>query len=141
MREAQPGGEVPLHVVVTADRHREARGVYLSIDGGGGGGRGSGRAGRGGDGQRVEPSDSASKGGKAGGRNRWDCDGRSLCDVGVVGWLPGAGRNGERRGEERNRDDVLRCGGRLVIEMMRGWGRRNGLFCLFPENRNKLLYN
>jgi hypothetical protein len=117
MREAQPGCEVPLHVVVTADRHREARGVYLSIDGGGGGGGGggSGHAGRGGDGQRVEPSDSASKGGKAGGRNRWDCDGRSLC------------------GEERNRDDVLRCGGRLVIEMMRGWGGGTDSFASFRK--------
>jgi hypothetical protein len=103
MREAQPGGEVPLHVVVAADRHREARGVYLSIGGGGGG-----RGGRGGGGQRVEPSDSASKGGKAGGRNRWDCDGRSLCVVGLVGCLPRAGR-----GEERNR--IYRRGEREAI--------------------------
>ena len=112
MRQAQPGGEVPIHavVVVAGDRHRGVGGGCLSIGRGraGRGGRGGGGAASdGGGGQRVEPSDSASRGGKAGGRNRWDCDGRSLWGRrwGPVRGAAAAATNGteRRKGTESNR--------------------------------------
>jgi len=109
MSEAQPGGEVPLHgvVVVAGDRHRGVGGGCLSIGRGRAGRGGGGAASDGGGGQRVEPSDSASRGGKAGGRNRWDCDGRSLWGR---RWGPGRSRSGDERSgaEEKGPDRIAR---------------------------------
>ena len=117
MRQAQPGGEVPIHavVVVAGDRHRGVGGGCLSIGRGraGRGGRGGGGAASdGGGGQRVEPSDSASRGGKAGGRNRWDCDGRSLW---WRRWGPGRSRSGDERNGSNRATRREGNGGEVVI--------------------------
>lgn len=112
MREAQPGCEVPLHgVVVAADRHGGCAGGIYRV-GARRRARGPRKAGR----RRRRRGlrwRRRSTGGTIGfgfegwesgrGRNRWDCDGRSLWrSLGSLasGAAAAAGRNGA---EERNR--------------------------------------